>query len=1344
MNHSLTCSIVDMSYNSYPNSTPNYSSYLQQPANVRSQLTDQSKNTYPSNSYQPLSAYQISQRPQTYTPQSNSSSNANHYQNYGSGASDGRSQDSRAGYTDGRSSVDTTALGNLAYASSLGRDSATPAQAAPYNSNQPNSGYRYPGAYGSSPAQPSQDIADHGRIGAQPTVTSRADSRTQGATSSPSFGYSANIGNTPQIQQQGSGNSVASIGQQTHSASQQYQTSQFNQPPSRPSSVQAVHQAHSRNASQGLQSPSLLANKTARSSKIGQQTKSSPVSNARVPTSQQQMQQQSPYQPPSAQSTNHRPAIPNASAKPSPHTQPVPSKDATQSATTNKSSNSQSNKASMLTTNQSLTVDPSQVFNDVEYQRRQAAAADAEAARKKAIDVQIATQAKENQNAPHPASNQPSRVPSAAPSSSDAELEKKNQMELEMKNMIEKMRDYKSKDPSLFSQIWEQVKKGQPTPRTPAQPNPQASAVSPVVTDVQLPSPGPQVQLPPESELPAAEPFPIGSDRGRFPAQRRRRGGANYAPPKKAATPKGTSSVAPPVDPVQKAMQEFHGSLEVSRPPVTPPVAQMTEQRPATTHSTVSNQSSIPSATMFPKLHTPPAQPPKAGGTYWPENKKRQLAEAARNALTSLPRNAGKRISTDDLHALLDQNPSYTQMCEILEYRGFAIDRGQFARQLLAAVPDLGSASSKAASVARPPSQGVPTLPAAPPPSSLPPAARPWPQSVRRDTAHKAYVTPYALSDPSGQSPQDPRWLGPDTNKIPNQTFNTSMTNDSRSGPRHAPFPPAPPKLLNTVAGPSTKQDMARKRSFGEIVDLTQGMSDDEDEPPRQRSRIENEGDRQMVGQSSAENAHGSDTRQVPGQAATDIRVGKDGKPLDSFRFNPTDTAAGKYLHSLDIVQPMNKRQDALRRSSYNPKTIARDILVALGKHPTMAPLNAHLENLRETFTAVNHDSDLSTIRWDLIDPGGPPAPPAPEKVSSTDTDLKRRPSVAVMVGDGKSKAKHHGKGLKPTRGGHFTAFARPKGESTPELGPHFDFSRYIHNDLPAILDPITGHSASTSASKPYKIARNNYLSQSSTPVSNSINVDSSSPATSSGPRRVGRPPGARNKNPRPDKSKFKGSKTAPASAQKEGTATQDADPRDEENTPPPREEPPSQSLINSIPNRPRVQTTPAKPSGLRNAMSPTDGIAVVIPSRSPSIALPSRASSEMSSKNRRLSIANGVNDKQFPAPSYAVYKCRWEGCPAELHNLETLKKHMRKHRKPKSRRDSSLLCLWKDCYLREYTASQLSEADAVAEDERLSFEDEKAWDKHVEGVHINAMAKELGGDPSTASLGKAIEDFSH
>lgn len=90
------------------------------------------------------------------------------------------------------------------------------------------------------------------------------------------------------------------------------------------------------------------------------------------------------------------------------------------------------------------TVDPSQIFNDYEYRRRQAiAVAEAEAARNFTEASKMV--------APNESTN--------GVGGHDPDASKKDQMELEMKQMIEKMRDYKAKDPTLFSQIWEQVKK---------------------------------------------------------------------------------------------------------------------------------------------------------------------------------------------------------------------------------------------------------------------------------------------------------------------------------------------------------------------------------------------------------------------------------------------------------------------------------------------------------------------------------------------------------------------------------------------------------------------------------------------------------------------------------------------------------------------------------------------------------------------------------------------------------------------------------------------------------------------------------------------------------------------
>ncbi len=79
-------------------------------------------------------------------------------------------------------------------------------------------------------------------------------------------------------------------------------------------------------------------------------------------------------------------------------------------------------------------------------------------------------------------------------------------------------------------------------------------------------------------------------------------------------------------------------------------------------------------------------QKPPKGTTIWPQGNKRALAEAARLALTSGRVNAGRTISADEILMLLDGNPSYAELCESLERRGFIIDRGHFARTLLSAV----------------------------------------------------------------------------------------------------------------------------------------------------------------------------------------------------------------------------------------------------------------------------------------------------------------------------------------------------------------------------------------------------------------------------------------------------------------------------------------------------------------------------------------------------------------------------------------------------------------------------------------------------------------------------------
>ena len=116
------------------------------------------------------------------------------------------------------------------------------------------------------------------------------------------------------------------------------------------------------------------------------------------------------------------------------------------------------------------TVDPNQVFNHYEYQRRQI---EAETARKAAEEGKAAVIARmptsaqtAGQSSPSAPSDDVTQAAKAIMGASananpnpNADAATKEQIELEMKQMIEKMRDYKAKDPTLFSQVWEQVKK---------------------------------------------------------------------------------------------------------------------------------------------------------------------------------------------------------------------------------------------------------------------------------------------------------------------------------------------------------------------------------------------------------------------------------------------------------------------------------------------------------------------------------------------------------------------------------------------------------------------------------------------------------------------------------------------------------------------------------------------------------------------------------------------------------------------------------------------------------------------------------------------------------------------
>lgn len=210
-------------------------------------------------------------------------------------------------------------------------------------------------------------------------------------------------------------------------------------------------------------------------------------------------------------------------------------------------------------------------------------------------------------------------------------------------------------------------------------------------------------QLSLESELPVGPLQQDEPDLGRDLAQRRKRKSAKSAGGKAIhrdqtldsgnATPMSTSAVHPtssgPVSnatrnnssnaalqgqSIRAAMESFEESLKSNR---------KAGRRDDVGPEVIYVKGAGPALPAFAEA-TPSPEP---GSTIWPQDSKLALASASAIALKSNSMNAGKNISAADIMHILDQNPSYADLCNILERRGFNIDRAHFARSLLAAVP---------------------------------------------------------------------------------------------------------------------------------------------------------------------------------------------------------------------------------------------------------------------------------------------------------------------------------------------------------------------------------------------------------------------------------------------------------------------------------------------------------------------------------------------------------------------------------------------------------------------------------------------------------------------------------
>ncbi|KAK9446785.1 uncharacterized protein V1518DRAFT_130448 [Limtongia smithiae] len=87
------------------------------------------------------------------------------------------------------------------------------------------------------------------------------------------------------------------------------------------------------------------------------------------------------------------------------------------------------------------------------------------------------------------------------------------------------------------------------------------------------------------------------------------------------------------------------------------------------------------------------------------------------------------------------------------------------------------------------------------------------------------------------------------------------------------------------------------------------------------------------------------------------------------------------------------------------------------------------------------------------------------------------------------------------------------------------------------------------------------------------------------------------------------------------------------------------------------------------------------------------------------------------PTRAYAIYRCEWQGCGAQLHNLATLQKHVHLiHYHDPERIDERNLCRWTNCF------------DIAGR--RLKFDTEAAREEHVMHVHVEPLRAIFGDGP--------------
>ncbi|KAK6350506.1 hypothetical protein TWF718_003697 [Orbilia javanica] len=773
-------------------------------------------------------------------------------------------------------------------------------------------------------------------------------------------------------------------------------------------------------------------------------------------------------------------------------------------------------------------------------------------------------------------------------------------MEQHMREMVEKMREYQSRDPTVFQQVWENVKRGNPTAG------------------------------------PGKGPIPTSS--------------------------KGSKST-PGVDSPQQAV------VNLSKPS-------------ATRQSTPAEAGKQP-----PTLGNATSQAQK---TVWPSTQKVALSRTISTFLSLL----GQSCSESYAMSLLDYGPTFAELCQKLESQGYQFERNKLALELLKTSESVDT--SKATTTAAPAISAANT-------SSDAPSGTMTPQSIKSFNPRniKDSITSFVPQDHNYDHSQNfiapslvyrevsyPTHFGqlesnvrsdeptapPVSSPMPIHNANTivekpaqepgkkrvSLAKKSQK-PASSKGPQTPQVLQATSLGPEPQAPVAPQPSFTPApreepmpdaspltITITKPISRYEDlirasSPPshlaKSREHEDNSALERLQSKLEAQMSRLKKLEEPVELPPPPVSVPSQLAPIPSPAPPPPPPPPSR-KPAWPRAPSWNKK-NALRRNTYDSRTIVRDVLLATGRHPQYEGLNSGLAILKRLHPDVfDNSTDLAAIPWDIYDP--PPAPLPGEE---------RKPPKSIVLDE---EEETRGRKREPV-----PVQSVPRAEPSP-LIPTFTPEGKVRG-------------------------------------------------------KRGRPRGSR------------------------GTPRGSLGGR-------------SSASAGNLTGAPNVDTnSTGDPSTAANSHRYGSVVRVNIND------LKNGWGAGRGSDGSRKRKYGSSPDPHYPGDgsggaqgnswlqTLPIFKCQWEKCNQELHNLETLQRHLIKKHKAENTQ-GVFPCCWGSCgtlipvgILDSQTGKQILEQRR----RRLNFGTAVAWDSHVFGEHLKAVRDELGDGMSVSAARSLSRDSS-